>query len=55
MEIYKEEYNYKTCVKLDNLLLHYVNEHKCGNLSSDDYFKKCVNTIEHTWTKQEDI
>lgn len=37
------------------IYLHYVKQHKNGAISDDVYFKKCVDAIEHTWAKQEDI
>ena len=32
-------------MKLDNLLLHYVREHKKGNISDAEYFLKCVKAM----------
>lgn len=57
-EIYEEGENYKPknkqCVKLDNLLLHYVRQHKRGALTNDTYFNKCVLAIEKAWSPYED-
>ena len=32
------------------MLNHYVNEHKLGILSDTEYFHKCVDIIEKTWS-----
>ena len=46
MEIHKEGAEYKPknpkCVKLDNLLLNYVKQHKQEKINDDQYFQLCV-------------
>ena len=58
MKIHKEEAEYKPrnpkCVKLDNLLLNHVKQHKQEKINDDQYFQLCVTAIEKAWSPYEE-
>ena len=47
----KKNENY---VKLDNILLHLVHNHKRGHLTHNNYFDECVKAIEKTWSIEDE-